>query len=66
MKLTWLDTGALVLVIVGGLNWGLAVFNFNLVNQLLGGVPMLETIVYGLVGLAAIYVAMMVPKLNKG
>lgn len=66
MKLTWLDTGALVLVIVGGLNWGLAVFNFNLVNQLLGGVPMLETIVYGVVGLAAIYVAMMVPKLNKG
>jgi len=66
MKLTWLDTGALVLVIVGGLNWGLAVFNFNLVNQLLGGVPILETIVYGVVGLAAIYVAMMVPKLSKG
>lgn len=66
MKLTWLDTGALVLVIVGGLNWGLAVFNFNLVNQLLGGVPMLETIVYGVVGLAAIYVAMIVPKLSKG
>lgn len=66
MKLTWLDTGALVLVIVGGLNWGLAVFNFNLVNQLFGGVPMLETIVYGAVGLAAIYVAMMVPKLSKG
>jgi len=44
MKLTWLDITALVLVIVGGLNWGLAVFNFNLVNQLLGGVPTLETL----------------------
>ncbi len=66
MKLTWLDITALVLVIVGGLNWGLAVFNFNLVNQLLGGVPTLEMIVYGVVGLAAIYVAMLVPKLSKG
>ncbi len=66
MKLTWLDITALVLVIIGGLNCGLAVFNFNLLNQLLGGVPTLEVIVYGVVGLAAIYVAMLVPKLSKG
>ncbi len=66
MKLNWLDITALVLVIVGGLNWGLTgLFGFNLVQQLFGAVPMLENIVYDVVGLAAIYVAMIVPKLSK-
>lgn len=46
---------AFVLVIVGALNWGLVgAFQFNLVNTLLGMWPMVERIVYVLVGLAAI------------
>ena len=66
MKLNWLDITALVLVIIGGLNWGLmGLFGFNLVQQLFGAVVMLEKTVYVLVGLAAIYVAMIIPKLNK-
>lgn len=44
-----------ILIIVGGLNWGLAVFNFNLVEMLLGSFVWLEKTVYALVGLAALY-----------
>lgn len=44
---------AWVLVIVGGLNWGLiGAFNFNLVMKIFGG---LTNAVYILVGLSAIY-----------
>ena len=57
-KLTTLDIVALVLLVVGGLNWGLVgLFNFNLVMMLLGNWPMLVTIVYILVGVSAVYVA---------
>ncbi|MBS3155719.1 DUF378 domain-containing protein, partial [Candidatus Woesearchaeota archaeon] len=47
---------ALVLVVVGGLNWELAgLLDFNLVNVIFGLVSWLERLVYGLVGLAASY-----------
>ena len=67
MKLNWLDIIALVLVVIGGLNWGLVgAFNYNLVDQLLFAVPLVSRVVYGLVGLAAIYLAIIAPKLNRG
>ncbi len=51
---------AFILVIVGGLNWGLVgLFNFNLVTALLGSIPMLESLVYILVGLSAVYLVVM-------
>lgn len=44
-----------ILVIVGGLNWGLVgLFDFNLVTWLLGSWPVVERVVYVLVGLAAV------------
>ncbi len=44
------------LVIIGALNWGLiGLFGFNLVNALLGSWPMVETVVYVLVGVSAVY-----------
>jgi len=43
-----------ILLIVGGLNWGLVAFGYNLVDGLLGEGSTLSLIVYGLVGLAAI------------
>jgi uncharacterized membrane protein YuzA (DUF378 family) len=44
-----------LLVLVGALNWGLVgAFNWNLVNALLGNWPVVERIVYILVGLSAI------------
>ena len=65
MKLNTLDIIALVLVIVGGLNWGFVAFNFNLVTVLFGSMPWLVTIVYLLVGLSAIYLAFVSPKFEK-
>ncbi len=43
-----------ILLIIGGLNWGLTALGWNVVNMILGGVPALENLVYILVGLAAI------------
>jgi uncharacterized membrane protein YuzA (DUF378 family) len=51
------DLLALVLVIVGALNWGLVgAFHFNLVTALLGQ-TILASIVFILVGIAGVYVA---------
>ncbi|TFG35161.1 MAG: DUF378 domain-containing protein [Parcubacteria group bacterium] len=53
-----IKTLALVLVIVGGLNWGLVgIFNFDLVAAIFGAMSMLSRIVYALVGLSAVYLA---------
>lgn len=50
-----LDWIAFVLVVVGGLNWGLVgFFNWNLVDVIFG-VGMLGRIVYDLVGLSALW-----------
>ncbi|MGL5648105.1 MAG: DUF378 domain-containing protein [Clostridium sp.] len=50
-----LDILALVLIIIGALNWGLIGFlGFNLV-EFLFGVGILATIVYVLVGLGGLY-----------
>lgn len=46
----------IILLIVGGLNWGLVgLFDFNLVTALLGSIPMLEKVIYILVGVAAVF-----------
>jgi uncharacterized protein len=52
-----LRTLSVVLVVVGGLNWGLVgLLNFNLVSTLFG-TGTLSNVVYDLVGLAAVYLA---------
>ena len=46
----------LLLIIIGGLNWGLVgAFDFNLVDTLFGEGSALSRIVYIVVGLAALY-----------
>jgi uncharacterized membrane protein YuzA (DUF378 family) len=51
-----LDAIAVILLIVGGLNWGLVgVASFDLVAAIFGGMSVLSRIIYILVGLAAIY-----------
>jgi uncharacterized membrane protein YuzA (DUF378 family) len=50
-----LHTITFILVLIGGLNWGLTALNYNLVEKLLGSWPMVVTIIYGLVGLSAVY-----------
>lgn len=55
---------ALILVLIGAINWGLiAVAQFDLVAALLAGegkfgnISTISRVVYGLVGLSAVYVA---------
>lgn len=51
------DLIALILLVIGGLNWGLVgLFQFDLVEAILGAIPVLQRIVYGLVGIAGLYV----------
>lgn len=65
-KLNVLDIIAIVLVIVGGLNWGLiGLFNFDLVAAIFGDMTVLSRIVYAVVGLAAIYLTIITTKLRK-
>jgi hypothetical protein len=47
---------AVVLVIIGGLNWGLVgFFDWNLVDAIFGEGSALSRIIYAIVGLAALY-----------
>lgn len=48
---------AFILLVVGGLNWLLVAFGYNLVDSLLGAGSTLSMIVYILVGLSAIFLA---------
>lgn len=60
MKMNTLDLIALILVVVGGLNWGLiGFFDYDLVAALFGAMSTASRIVYDLVGLSAIYVIYM-------
>ena len=66
MKLSGLDWLALILVIVGGLNWGLVgLFGFDLVAAIFGVMSVLSRIVYILVGLAALYLLFVSSKLGR-
>ncbi len=50
-----LDLIALVLVIIGGLNLGIAGFGYNVIEKLLGAGSLITNIIYWLIGLAALY-----------
>jgi uncharacterized protein len=51
-----IDIVAAALLVVGGLNWGLvAVAHFDLVAAIFGAGSPLARVVYGLVGLSAVY-----------
>lgn len=55
-KMNAIDWIAMVLLIVGGLNWGLVgLFNIDLVASLFGTQTALSRVVYVLVGLSALY-----------
>lgn len=52
-----LDWISLILIIIGGLNWGLVgLFKFNLVDALFKEDSALSRVIYTLVGLAALWV----------
>ena len=45
-----------VLLVIGGLNWGLVgIFNFDLVAKIFGDMSIISRIIYILVGVSALY-----------
>lgn len=65
-RLNALDWTSLVLLVIGGLNWGLiGAFNIDLVAALLGSGSLPSRIVYLLVGLAAIYGIVLMARLGR-
>ena len=64
--LSGLAWAAVVLVIVGALNWALVgLFQWNLVSALFGVDSMLTRIVYVLVGLAGLYLVFLSTRLTQ-
>lgn len=48
---------AIILLVIGGINWGLiGLLNLNVIYSIFGSVPLLERLIYILIGLAAAYV----------
>lgn len=65
-KLNVIDWIALILIIIGGLNWGLVgFFGFDLVAAIFGDMSAFSRVIYAVVGLAAIYVAVVSPMLSR-
>lgn len=65
-KLSALDWIALILIVIGGLNWGLVgAFSFDLVAAIFGDMSVIARIVYILVGLSALYTIFILGKLQK-
>lgn len=61
-----LSVVALVLLIVGGLNWALVgLFSFDLVAAIFGQMSNAARVVYVLVGVAALYAFTMFPRLTR-
>ncbi len=57
---------AWIILLVGALNWGLvAIFNWNLVGFISGGVAVIATIIYCLVTIAGIWL-LIVPFIDRG
>ena len=60
------DVIVAVLLVVGGLNWGLVgLFNFDLVATILGNMSALSRIIYIVVGLSAVYQALQWKAIQK-
>ena len=61
-----LDTILAVLLVIGGLNWGLVgLFSFDLVKTILGDMTLLSRVVYMLVGVSAVYQALQWKAIQK-
>ena len=65
-RMNAMDWIAMILLIVGGLNWGLVgVADFDLVAALFGEGSALSRIVYVLVGLSALYSLYTITKMGR-
>jgi hypothetical protein len=60
-KFNVFDWIAMILVLIGAINWGLiGFFRFDLVAAIFGDMSALTRIVYALVGIAAVFMVIMV------
>ena len=60
------DIIALVLVIIGAVNWGLiGLFGFNLVEAIFGAMTMISRIVYILVGISGLWSIRLLSKVSE-
>ena len=67
MKMSAVDKLAYLLVVIGGLNWGLVgFFKYNLVDELFGVESGISRVVYALVGLAALWMLLSLAKVLGG
>lgn len=64
-KFNVLDWITMIILIIGGINWGLiGFFDYNLVESLFGS-GTLATVIYDLVGLSAIYTIYTLTKMGR-
>jgi len=64
--LTLLDWVALILVIVGAINWGLIGWlKFDLVKTIFGDMSMISRVVYAVVGVAGLYLIVIASQLTR-
>ncbi len=65
-KMKKLDILIGALLVIGGLNWGLVgLFDYNFIETMFGELSMITRMIYGLVGLAAIYDILMIKAIWK-
>lgn len=65
-KMNALGRITMILIIIGGLNWGLVgFFNFDLVKTIFGDMTIISRIIYALVGLSAVYALLSIPGMKK-
>lgn len=64
--LTVVDWIAMILVIIGGVNWGLfGLASIDLVATIFGSLTVISRIVYVVVGLSALYLLADLPRLSR-
>jgi uncharacterized protein len=65
-KLNLFDWIFLSIVIVGAINWGLVgLINFDIIATIFGKMTWISRVIYGLVGLAGIYVIFLTEMFTK-
>jgi len=65
-RLNGLDVVALILIIIGALNWGLVgLFNFDLVATIFGDMSIISRVIYAVVGVSGLYAIVILIKGTK-
>ena len=66
-KMSGLDWLSWILLVIGGLNWGLVgLFDLDVIAKIFAGAPVVAMIIYILVGLSAIWSLVCMNKMKNG